>query len=474
LEKYKIGPNLRRYIKNIWEKQVFLLRQAGFYSDPLDVERGCTQGDIDSPIIFNVVIDAVLRKWMRGETFGDSDSTFYADDGLVESTDPTELQRDIDEMVGLFEKVGLRTNEIKTQYMIVRAAKAPAAMKKRVYDRIKNGGQSYDTWKKQSTTCGICDKEMTKASLQRHMMQQHGQKPEQYLYREAGTTACFNLHIVKGVHNNCPVPGCTGGSKDKFGMYRHFCFRHHEAKLTIQDDGECERCDLCGMFAVNMQQHQKTATCRKARGRRTHEEMQDKQADAEEVKFTVYGKELERVGEFKYLGRVLADDDDDTASIVGNIKKARQRWNCIANILKREGANAKTMAKIYMAVVQAVLLYGADSWAVSDKNLRKLRTFHHRAIRYMTGKHIKKLTDEVWEYPDHNSLERECGLFPIEIYLERKRGTLRAYLEDNRKEVLEKAMELTPPAKNPNKVLWWRQKYLTREEMSEKTNLWSS
>jgi hypothetical protein len=92
----------------------------------------------------------------------------------------------------------------------------------------------------------------------------------------------------------------------------------------------------------------------------------------------------------------------------------------------------------------------------------------------MTGKHIKKLTDKVWEYPDHDSLERECGLFPIEIYLERRRGTLRAYLEDHRKEVLEKAMELTPPARNSNKVLWWRQKYLTREEMSEKTNLWFS
>jgi hypothetical protein len=320
----------------------------------------------------------------------------------------------------------------------------------------------------------VCDKEMTKASLQRHMMQQHGQKPEQYLYRKAGTTACFNVEIRKGAHNNCPVPGCTGGSRDKFGMYRHFCFRHHEAKLIIRDDGECERCDLCGMFAVNIQQHQKTSTCRKARGRRTHEEMQDKQADAEKVRFTVYGKELERVGEFKYLGRVLSDNDDDTVSIDGNLKKARQRWNCIANILKREGANAKIMAKIYMVVVQAVLLYGADSWAVSEMNLRKLRTFHHRAIRYMTGQHIKKLPNGVWEYPDHNLLERECGLFPMDIYLERRRGTLMAYLAEHRTEVLEKAIELTPPARNSNKVLWWRQSYLDKEEMADKRSFWFS
>ena len=472
LEEYGVGPNVRRYIKSIWDSQIFLLRQAGFYSDPLDVERGCTQGDIDSPIIFNVIMDAVLRKWMRNESFGKSDSTFYADDGLIENTNPIALQKDLDEMISLFEKVGLRTNEDKTQFMVVRAAQAPTAMRKAVYDRIRNGGETREEWSRQSTTCRECGKELKKASLQRHMEQQHQQKPEQYLYREVGTAACFNVDVEKGRHNKCPVPGCTGGSKDKFGMYRHFCFRHQEAKLVIQEDGECERCELCGMFSMNVTHHQKTATCRKARGRRTHEVMQDKQAKAEDAKFVVYGKELERVGEFKYLGRVLADNDDDTKCIEGNIRKARARWNCIANILKRDGANAKCMAKIYMAVVQAVLLYGADSWAVSEKNLRKLRAFHHRAVRYMTGQHIVKISEEVWEYPNHDKLQRECGLFPIEVYLERRRGTLRKYLEENRKELLEEAMKMTPPARNPNKVLWWRQTYLTKEEMTEKNNFW--
>jgi hypothetical protein len=359
--------------------------------------------------------------------------------------------------------------------MIVRAAKAPTAMRKEAYDRMTRGGMGKvaEERRKQSTTCGICGKEMKVGSLQRHMMQQHQQKPEQYLYREQGTTACFSINVEKGVRNKCPVPGCTGGSKDKFGMYRHFCHRHNEAKLIIQDDGECDRCQLCGMFAVNMKQHQGTRTCKKARARRNNEQMQDKQAQAEDVKFVVYGKELERVRNFKYLGRVFTDNDDDTKSIEDNIKKARQRWNCIANIMKREGANAKTMAKIYLAVVQAVLLYGADSWAVSDRNLRKLRTFHHRAIRYMTGQHIRKRDDGVWEYPDHSELQRLCKLFPIETYLERRRGTLRKYMEENRGEMVERAQGMTRPARNPNKILWWRQKYMEKEELTAR-NFWTS
>ena len=61
LEKYKVGPNIRRYIKKIWDGQKYFLRQGGFYSKAVNVKRGCTQGDIDSPIIFNVIVDAVLR-----------------------------------------------------------------------------------------------------------------------------------------------------------------------------------------------------------------------------------------------------------------------------------------------------------------------------------------------------------------------------------------------------------------------------
>ena len=84
MEKYKIGPNIRRYITKVWESQEFVLKQAGFYSDPFQVNRGCTQGDTDSPIIFNLIIDAVIRSWKNDRAYGGSLAFFYADDGLIE------------------------------------------------------------------------------------------------------------------------------------------------------------------------------------------------------------------------------------------------------------------------------------------------------------------------------------------------------------------------------------------------------
>ena len=42
----------------------------------------------------------------------------------------------------------------------------------------------------------------------------------------------------------------------------------------------------------------------------------------DDVKFYVYGKELERVKEFWYLGRILREDDDDMKSVESQIQRA--------------------------------------------------------------------------------------------------------------------------------------------------------
>ena len=77
--------------------------------------------------------------------------------------------------------------------------------------------------------------------------------------------------------------------------------------------------------------------------------------------------EIERVGDFKYLGRTLNQGDKDGGCIEERLKKTRQQWNCVARILKEEGTNARCMSKFYLAIVQAVLLYGSESWVVTAR-----------------------------------------------------------------------------------------------------------
>ena len=90
----------------------------------------------------------------------------------------------------------------------------------------------------------------------------------------------------------------------------------------------------------------------------------------------------------------------------------------------------------------------------------------------MTGHHIQKI-GENWEYPNHQELLKKCGLLPIDIYIQRRRETLRAYLMECRKDLMKEAMKTRTHNFDVHKILWWEQKYLNKQEMKEMVNLWS-
>ena len=54
-----------------------------------------------------IFIDEMLRTWKREDWRG-SRACFYADNGLIEHRDHRKLQTDIDKMINLFERVGLK------------------------------------------------------------------------------------------------------------------------------------------------------------------------------------------------------------------------------------------------------------------------------------------------------------------------------------------------------------------------------
>jgi len=85
-------------------------------------------------------------------------------------------------------------------------------------------------------------------------------------------------------------------------------------------------------------------------------------ARALEVQFTAYGEELERVEVFKYLGRLLAFDDSIVQAVPCNLKKAWKSWSGILRVLRAENASPRVCALFYKATVQAVLLFGSETW----------------------------------------------------------------------------------------------------------------
>ena len=87
-------------------------------------------------------------------------------------------------------------------------------------------------------------------------------------------------------------------------------------------EGRYPKCGRCGM-QVNPTAtgHQVTKTCKAMHAARLQRKAVSDSAVAMDAKFYAYGEELERVEVFKYLGRLIAFDNDDTQAVRSNLMK---------------------------------------------------------------------------------------------------------------------------------------------------------
>jgi hypothetical protein len=83
--------------------------------------------------------------------------------------------------------------------------------------------------------------------------------------------------------------------------------------------------------------------------------------------FTIHGDVLEQVDVYKYLGRMMAQDIDDTQAVRAQLQKARATWAWVRKVLWGENTPPTVAAKFYQAIVQPILLYGSKTWVISPQ-----------------------------------------------------------------------------------------------------------
>jgi hypothetical protein len=108
--------------------------------------------------------------------------------------------------------------------------------------------------------------------------------------------------------------------------------------------------------------------------------------------FHVEGEVLEKVDLFWYLGRILAQVNDDIRAVRQQVKKARGIWGRVGQVLMADKTPPKVSTKFYKSVVQSVLLYGSKTWNLMTTAMARLEGFHiHAGPAYqMAEKHKPK------------------------------------------------------------------------------------
>ena len=153
--------------------------------------------------------------------------------------------------------------------------------------------------------------------------------------------------------------------------------------------------------------------CRSGAERKTRRLAETEIRESTEMAFVVYWKQLKMVPSFKYLGRILTAGDDDWPAVAGNLGKARKSWGQLKQILSREGADRRVSGNFFKAVIQQVLLFGAETWVVTPRMERALSSFIHGAARRITGRQPRRGWDGKWFYPSLEGAMKEWGFQEI-------------------------------------------------------------
>ncbi len=97
-------------------------------------------------------------------------------------------------------------------------------------------------------------------------------------------------------------------------------------------------------------------------------------------------------------------------------------------MLRAENANARTCGMFYTATVQAVLLYGSETWSLSPASIKRSESFHIPAAWRMTGMRPEKKPDGSWLYPCLKDVLEAAGLQTITHYMGVRRQTIANFI----------------------------------------------
>ena len=279
---------------------------------------------------------------------------------------------------------------------------------------------------------------MKASSLRRHLADMHSVYQQTVAAEEMLECRPTETHIVSEwspAGLSCLFPECGGLLSSGWMMWWHFRDVHPMDLVKVPKEGKFDRCGRCGMQVDPRYPHHRfTKECQVGVERKKQREAAVTSALALQQQFSVHGDVLEQVEIFKYLGRLLAQDDDDIRAIRAQLRKARATWARVGQVLRAENVPHCVTAKFYKVVVQAVLLYGSKLWVLSTTALSSLEGFHICAAYRMAVRHKPRRGPEHgWIYPKSTDVLEECGMSTLVEYITVRRQMITVCRQGKRK-----------------------------------------
>ena len=110
---------------------------------------------------------------------------------------------------------------------------------------------------------------------------------------------------------------------------------------------------------------------------------QNQQGNREPVK--ILGEELERVTHFKYLGTSMEEEGGMETEITKRVGAGWRNWKKCSGVLCDRRMPVKLKGKVYKTVIRPAMLYGAETWATTKRQEKRIEVTEMRMLRWMCG-----------------------------------------------------------------------------------------
>ena len=95
----------------------------------------------------------------------------------------------------------------------------------------------------------------------------------------------------------------------------------------------------------------------------------------------------------------------------------------VEKMATKKGAPVRAQGILYNTVVQAVLLYGSDTWVVTGSMNNVIEILHHWVAIRSTGVMTQRKTSRKWEWPLVAETLENAVLWPIKEYIQQRNAT---------------------------------------------------
>lgn len=122
-------------------------------------------------------------------------------------------------------------------------------------------------------------------------------------------------------------------------------------------------------------------------------------------------EELEDVEHFQYLGSIINRNGGTEQDVKARIKKAQYAYVTLFNVWRSKNIKPITKLRIFNSNVKSILLYGSETWAITESIRKKLQTFVNRCFRRILRIYWPNVISnrELWERTNQQPIEIEIG-----------------------------------------------------------------